>query len=392
LVNRFGLPAIGTNNKWTLLEEDDWSDWLREELQNRNPIQFLSYLDGGIYDAEWERHGDPDINDLFRQYVELIPPGIRRVAGAFGSRQWIILAMIRSTPDFQYFLQSELNCTGVGFVATCLALSGAEVLKQAELNTLCQRLMFEPRSNLIDSLVGDAVGTMAINWLRKLDADCCSTLCCDELLALTREPAKSRLIDHISVLTIPIVWWLSRLPAWMCSAKLLYCLAECSERERMIAKMQTLHDVVEAHHPDRKPNIARALRNATDPDHLRRLLDSKLLDLTPFPSPPFQTSENLVPLTSSKLLRAEGLRMRNCIADFSWACLSGSRYFYRWTGPEPATVLVVRDMSDVWKFSGCEGMNGQPLLPNTRSQIIAAVENQLSQDMEGQNDRLHVRP
>ena len=134
---------------------------------------------------------------------------------------------------------------------------------------------------------------------------------------------------------------------------------------------------VEKNHPELKASIARSLRSTRDADHLIDLVESltdRLVNAAPFPPAPLRGDKRLQPLTSARMMRSEGLRMRNCIGWLVRSVVAGRHYFYRWDGAEPATVCLVRNASGGWELGDCRGVGNSSLSPETMQQISIAVQ------------------
>jgi len=327
----------------------------------------------------------PDVEYLLQRYSELIPIELRRIAGAFGSWQWIVLLIIRDMPEFESFLRNEIYGKGPGFVSGCFALADADKLSRLERNELCRRIMFEKRAHLIASLAGEHHGTMSVNLLSKLDVEASNAELCRQLLNVARDPVKVLLASHIQKLTFPIIWWINQVPAWMCSVNSLKALAECSGnlKLRLADDLIALCRLIEIRYPDQKRDIGRALRNARDGEHILALRDSlhaRLVDKMPFPPPPVAANDRLQPITSAKRMRAEARRMHNCLGSLAQSVLEGSRYFYRWNGSEPATVCLVKNPTGRWVLHDALGKDNEPITAKTKVEIETALQSALGRD------------
>jgi len=84
-------------------------------------------------------------------------------------------------------------------------------------------------------------------------------------------------------------------------------------------------------------------------------------------------TRHLLPLTSAQMIQREALRLRNCIGDYIPQVLSGTHYFSRWNGAEPAAVCLQRDGSAEWRLGECAGIGNRPLSPSTGNQIAHVI-------------------
>src|SRR4029079_2682323 len=143
-------------------------------------------------------------------------------------------------------------------------------------------------------------------------------LCVMLLVIAKKDPVKSRVVGHVSSLTFPIVWRLLRVPSWACSVRLCELLAGCTGKSdnRRADELLDLLQFVERCCPHRQRDVAVALGRARDLEQLFRCVESgrsRIIDTVRFPQPPFAAHGPLRPLTSARMMRDEGLRMRNCL-------------------------------------------------------------------------------
>ena len=373
LINKFGELAIDIPKPRTFLDErdpsdiEDWANYFR----HFDPVEYSTFLNY-TFDSELVVDCSSEYA-AFAEYIDFIPYKIRLVAGAFGSAQWTVLAMIHATPDFESFLRKELRSVGNGFISACLKLADAQAFDPRELSTFCKRLMHEKRIDLLASLTGQQLRTRAVNLLEKLEIDSWSTDALVQLFALSNDSDMARILGHMPKISSQAVWWLSRLPHWICSSKLIETLSECDESTRLhvAADFSDLIREVNTHYPNQRLSVASAFSKANDWLRVWELVNKQQLFLSCFPPPPFPGLGKLQPLTSAKMLRAEGFRMRNCIGDLAESCQNGQRYFYRWDAQEPATVELLKHGSGSWEVLQCLGLRNQPLTQETVQEIKA---------------------
>ena len=346
-------------------------------------------------DSEWDAHWSHDVpiddtatpaidaaaKDAFQRYIDLIPIRIRRLIGPFGCWQWVVLSMVWDTPAFEEFLTSELSAIGTGFVASCLALSNAETLTQSERRALSHHIMFDKRTDIVRRFATGCRAAAAVKCLSKLEADTLDRTSCVDCLDLLRDPDKEKILHHHAALTPSNLRLLSRLPSWACSILLLRRLVESAGHVRELALdlLRDLGGLVESQPRETKRTIASSLKRSEDSAHLVDILlgwRHRIAGRAPFPSAPIPETGHLSPLASAKMIQREALRMRNCIADYIPRVLSGTHYFYRWSGAEPATVCVERDPFDGWQLRECAGIANHQLAPSTCDQIRATLAGQ----------------
>jgi len=197
LLDRSGQPRLDRSDAGTISEDDEW---LCQEFRYYDRSELETYWDGSFTAAE-DTAANTDADAHLQRFIELIPIEIRRVAGAFGPWQWVVLSMIWEEASFADFLRDELSAVGPGFVAGCLALARPDKLTRAERDELRRKLMFAKRAQLVSSLVG-CKGSMVARWLRKLHPD--ETLRAGfrfYLFAIANDPVKARVARHMPALT-----------------------------------------------------------------------------------------------------------------------------------------------------------------------------------------------
>ena len=291
LVTIAGLSAVGSAEITTI--EDEWGEWLLNAFpfSPEDQVEHDTWMNDGFHGADLVRQNSDDARNLFDLYAALIPIETRRIAAAFGSWQWTILKVLREAPKFEDHLAKELRSVGPGFVAACMALAGADQLDRTALTALATSLMLRKRSQIISDLLGSCTSRMAVSWLTKLEADSCSKGRCLELLGLLTDRRMAQTISHMRRLTNDHIWWIARLPGWLCSARLVDCLAQGRGQDRlqMLEQLKTFCSVIERHHDNRKRDAADVLQRSLDWHQMSDTIGEQLERLRPFPPPHSQT-------------------------------------------------------------------------------------------------------
>jgi hypothetical protein len=95
-----------------------------------------------------------------------------------------------------------------------------------------------------------------------------------------------------------------------------------------------------------------------------------------FPRPPFAGTADVMPITTAQELIEEGKNQSNC-AGQEWQVRGvgdGSKYFYRVTAPDRATVLIEREKpSDSWLITDVRGPGNSIPSMNTVRMIVEAL-------------------
>lgn len=122
------------------------------------------------------------------------------------------------------------------------------------------------------------------------------------------------------------------------------------------------------------PEIDRTLNAMERPSRIERLMERLARDLV-LPTPPWQGTATIKPLTTVKALRAAGLRLENCLNTFSmWnEALTGRRAFYLAEETELVAVSLARhDVFGTWfVHSIAKRRNGKPRA-DVKARILAA--------------------
>ncbi len=88
----------------------------------------------------------------------------------------------------------------------------------------------------------------------------------------------------------------------------------------------------------------------------------------PFPAPPVDGTETIVPLLTAIDLVVEGRQQHNCVASYEQLARRGAVALYRVMAPERATLSLVRDRG-VWKISELKGPCNRHVSPKTREAV-----------------------
>lgn len=121
---------------------------------------------------------------------------------------------------------------------------------------------------------------------------------------------------------------------------------------------------------------------ARSPNPVDHILD--LIRQLPFPRPPFEARDQLVPVTSGDELAGAARSFRNCLADREvltgaiLAVLSGRRYFFRWQGERPALLAFDQVGSFGWSVSEASGRRNERLSSHLLLEITKSLEGEPS--------------
>lgn len=122
-------------------------------------------------------------------------------------------------------------------------------------------------------------------------------------------------------------------------------------------------------------NAVDAVLNSNDPVQSARKLAAQL----PFPPAPWRQLGSLEPVESPAILASLGKSFRNCLSDRNrWidaaiSVQSGRRYYYYWTGEQPALLMFARCGALGWSLQEAAGPSNTPIHPDTEMEIQNAL-------------------
>lgn len=77
-------------------------------------------------------------------------------------------------------------------------------------------------------------------------------------------------------------------------------------------------------------------------------LRSNDLCLARIPPPPIPGTDTIIPLTTLKELKQEGVEQQNCVGIYGPRMARGDTYVYKVLSPERATLSIIRDPGGTW--------------------------------------------
>ena len=104
-------------------------------------------------------------------------------------------------------------------------------------------------------------------------------------------------------------------------------------------------------------------------DRLIRADNKKLISDTPFPAPPIQGNEVIVPITTARELAEEGKEQRNCALSYSARIYRGQSYVYKVLGPERATLSLEKQNGGYWMIGQLLKERNQPVSRMTHKNV-----------------------
>jgi hypothetical protein len=172
-----------------------------------------------------------------------------------------------------------------------------------------------------------------------------------QLLALLNETASNQVLRHEQEIT----WWtidvLRRLPAELRCTGMLNTLTSPEEADALHYVLAVLKRYLTDVQINRFYQATTRIRRQ---DQLGEFLVSWLMK-APFPTPPWEGTETLRPVSSVAVLNDIRRSYQNCLKDYILSVLRGEAYFYEWTGNQQVIVQLEYDPIIGWMIDHMEG-------------------------------------
>jgi len=307
-------------------------------------------------------------------YFATVPARPRRLVAPMGRYQWAALDLIWQLPGFAQFLDGELVRDHGQFVFACLALAGVERLKRRARRRLGAAMMRVRRHRLLGGLAGARPSRAIGAALARLGDGPCPAAVYARLVGACAQPAAVKALGHLNRLGAAEIAVLCALPQGARRPRLIEVLAGLPDP---LALAEGVAGLIEKLPPPWDGRAIQALARVANAAALARWLDRwdrRRERLLPFPPPPIAAAAGLEPIASGDALRAEGRRMGNCLGTLVGAVLDGAAYFYRWTGPTPADVMIERDERGQWRLAAALAANNHPLDRHTHAYLRHIVQ------------------
>jgi hypothetical protein len=366
-----------------LNERGVWRDHL--DIRFEDAVQF-----GCLFSPKWRY----EANAAFAAFFSSIPTRIRGVVAPLGRHQWVALDMIWQVPEFAHFLDDELFNGSQQYVLACLALANAAFLSRADRRDLATSIMQAKRTDMLSNLSGQIVSRKSLRLLYKLGEHPCDREVYSGLLNITNQENHSKALSHADAIDPEILELVCGLPEKFLIANLARILFDDPKTCRLLlprdnagSNFQTVIDLY--------PRLSRQWRDRTmsslaavpDADALIAWGDqwsARLIEILRFPSPPFEATPHLTPLTTAADMQREGRDMQNCVSGMIGRVVAGEVYFYRAACAEPATVMVEKSRDSRWRFAEARGYDNQPL----PSQTLQALEVEIARTLKAVESKL----
>ncbi len=329
----------------------------------------------------------------FIAYLSSIPRSIRTLVAPFGQYSWILLDLIWQVPRFAKFLDQEIRVNYGQFVIAVLVLSRASCLPRSARKVLAGQIMSAKRKKLIENLISVPEAGRVLNILERLGATYCKPELYFELAALMNCSRRSQLLSHEKSLKWEVIFGLTRLPEELLVPPIIEIIGDGRES---YAELRKLIALLAAAHSAPRRRVADSFKNITTPADADRMVirwNRRLTEYIAFPEPPLNPHNQLTPLSSPDAMRQEGHMMKNCLSELIAAVIFGGFFYYRWEGPEPATVGIrkTKKYGGRWSFAAAAGVGNKKLPKLTTDYLRSLIDNlQAEKACNGKRQNLFV--
>ncbi len=307
-------------------------------------------------------------------FVEAIPAHIRELAGAFPRRQWLALDALRHVGGFEAFVEQELAGAGLTFTLMCWEIAHSQYRPSAERHGLAREIMTAKRAELLSRLSDAAVTDRHVRLINKVAWHQVETEMLWDLLALSGDKVVADALAGAALIHREWLDVVAAMPAWLRVPALLVPIVDGRFPPGIVLKaLQPLLDAP----PHLRPRIRASLATIAGWEDLTRRVERWRRAVVTFPPPPIAGTPRLVAIPDGLDLEREGREMRHCVANYTAQAMRGEAAFFRWLGPERATVQLSRG-PDGWRLVQHLGPGNAQLSPSTVAAIRAEVAVQLA--------------
>ena len=234
-----------------------------------------------------------------------------------------------------------------------LAIRGFELGHggQTSLSRLAHDLSRLPRRQVVRNLWGTDPGNL--NILKKCSGRIFSRQFYDDLMAVASDPKRSAAIRHCDRLTPGLITAVKSADEDCLSnadAALFTKLGGADALCYLVNGAQRLRPDME------RGLIVKSLKALQCPSEIDEWL-YRLVEKNALPQPPWEGTNEIIPIRTVNELISVGREFRNCIPQCRWqGALKGERAYYHCHGRIPAIVCLVRDLIfDQWRVEEIRG-------------------------------------
>ncbi|MBI78968.1 MAG: hypothetical protein CMQ51_00915 [Gammaproteobacteria bacterium] len=385
----FGCWKQETNSKqpteiiphWLLIDEN--GVW----VQSDEAFQLKFPKIGARQSTKW-KHQE---RAAFIAYISSIPRSIRSLVAPFGQYSWILLDMIWQMPKFKKFLDQEIRINHGQYIVAVLALAKVRDITRGARRQIALDIMQTKRKLVIDSLVTSSKTSMFIKFLPKFGSNYYEPQVYEDVLNALVRPGIVRAISELQGGKPEILSVLMCLPEEFMVPAVVRMIN--SEKWGYYASLRNLVALMRLTPKSIQTRVFDALRSIRTSEEAQTMVsrwEQALIEKIHFPKPPLKAHRQLKPITSAAEMKKEGREMNNCLADLVTEVITKNKYYYRWEGPERATVCVMMvgfgenrhltsNTAGDWIFSHAAGVKN------------AELSNQLIEYLAGLVKRLNFR-
>lgn len=316
-------------------------------------------------------------------YLALIPAELRALVAPLGRYQWLLLDAIHNVPGYEDFAHRESETHRVGFMIAVWTIAAAHRLNPCQRRALNRRIMTEPRRQLIEAILGKPFAPSALSAIYKFDPAAINTKLIFRTMELLKDDTARRRIAQTRKISPAFLTILKRVPEWMALPNVLTALSELASDEDAIADKLVPESLVRLHASQVEAAV-RTLKTVNGGSELIQAIfkiEQRTLERAPFPPPPIRRHGLLVALQSSQDLKREARAMRNCVASYTPAIMTGGCFLCSWQGSERGTVELIRDGRGGWTLSSFAGHKNAPLSLRT----VRAIAETLAEALEARS-------
>lgn len=354
------------------LECSSWADGLAARLEHAPgrwrpwaPNWMLLNRDGSATDAGASA------------FVDAIPAGIRAQAAQFPQRQWLALDALRHVPGFADFLAQEVGTSGLSFVLLCWEASHAQYRPSTERHGLARAIMMDRRASVLRRLTDAPFSERHVRLLSRVPLNEVDKDLVWDLLDAAGDGVVAQELAAAPLLRRSLLRGIREVPVWLHVPALLRLMvsgaASPGSVREVTAPLQQADDALRA-------RIRASLATASTWPEAVRLAERwkrTLRAAIAFPPPPFPGTPRLRFIRDGLDLEDEGREMSHCVAGYADRARAGTCAFYRWLGPERATVQLSRT-PEGWRLSEHLGVGNRALSAATVEAIRQEVAAQLA--------------
>jgi hypothetical protein len=345
-----GLPAERYLPDWPILDAAG-NFCLEDEANCDRDLEFGSIA--GDQPRRWHRSSEGDLqsrspSDFLREYVDEIPPEVRRAAGRLGPFQWRALEGMAQFPEMIRTLDPGRPLSKLQVPLACWVLTEDEAGDGNIANTVNAAIANGRTREFIRNWIGPRGGHLA-TASGKLDVgvdhfgDAVRTL-----RMFVQDSRRLRISVHLTSINHFALRYLELAPDELLFPNVALAISKqpCSTAADFFEAV-FFEEI--ARGEMQEVRTREILKSVRCPESLERAtwkLRTQVLNLE-FPPAPFASKPPLLPITSSRDLAQESGRMKHCARSFVEEVVNGSMYFYRWC-EEPAVTLALEHRDGAW--------------------------------------------